>query len=85
MKINWKVRLKNPAFWLTLIPATVTFAYTVLALCGIVPSISEDVIINGAAAIITGLSTLGVLVDPTTAGLSDSELAMSYEAPKGAE
>lgn len=85
MKINWKVRLKNPVFWMTLIPAVVTFVYTLLALVDIVPSISEETVINGIFSVITGLSTLGVLVDPTTAGVSDSEQAMTYDKPKGGE
>lgn len=85
MKINMKVRIKNPVFWLTLIPAAVTFLYTVLALFDIVPFISEETLINGACAVITGLTTLGVLVDPTTQGLSDSAQAMTYDKPKGGD
>ena len=83
MKINWKVRLKNPVFWTTLIPAVVTFVYTLLGLFGAVPAMSEETLLNAAFAIITGLTTLGVLVDPTTAGVSDSEQAMTYDKPKG--
>lgn len=82
MKINWTVRLKNPVFWLTIIPAAITFIYTLLGAFGVVPSISQDVIINAITAIISALATLGVLVDPTTSGVSDSSQAMSYEEPK---
>lgn len=85
MKINWKVRIKNPVFWTTLIPAAVTFAYTLLSLAGIFPSISEEMMVKGLFCIITGLTTLGVLVDPTTAGVSDSAQAMTYDKPKGGE
>ncbi len=81
MKINWKVRLKNPTFWLTVVPATVTFAYCLLSAFDVVPGISEVTVINAVTAIITGLTALGVLVDPTTQGLGDSERAMKYESP----
>lgn len=82
MKINWKVRLKNPVFWLTVLPALAAFTYTVLGACDIVPAVSENDIINIITSIVTALTTLGVLVDPTTEGVSDSIQAMSYEKPK---
>lgn len=81
MKINWKVRLKNPTFWLTVVPATVTFVYCLLSAFDIVPGISEVTVINALTAIITGLTALGVLVDPTTKGVGDSERALCYECP----
>lgn len=81
MKINWKVRLKNPVFWLTVIPAVITFVYTVLGAVGVVPSLSEDVVVNIVTALISALTTVGVLVDPTTKGVGDSERAMGYDAP----
>lgn len=83
MKINWKVRLRNPVFWLTAIPAVAAMVYTVLGLFGVVPTVSEETIVNGLSVIVTGLASLGVLVDPTTKGTNDSEQAMTYEAPKG--
>ena len=83
MKINWKVRLKNPVFWLTVIPAAVTFIYTVLGAVGVVPAISEEMIVNIITALISALTTLGVLVDPTTKGVGDSERALGYDEPGG--
>lgn len=82
MKINWKVRLKNPVVWLTLIPTFVAFVYAVLMALGIVPSISESVVTDALTAIVTALAALGILNDPTTAGVNDSERAMEYEKPK---
>ena len=79
MKINFKVRLKNPVFWLTAIPAGIAFIYAVLGVFGIVPTISEDAIVNILTAIVSALTTLGVLVDPTTEGINDSDRAMTYE------
>ena len=81
MKINWKVRLKNPVFWLTVIPAVIALVYTVLGLLGVVPTISEDVLVNAVTAIISALTTVGVLIDPTTKGVSDSDRALTYEEP----
>lgn len=82
MKINWKVRLKNPLFWLTIIPATMTFVYTVLALFDVAPVVPQNTATEAGCAIVTALGALGVLVDPTTAGLNDSNLAMTYDEPK---
>ena len=82
MKINWKVRLKNPLFWLTIIPATMTFVYTVLALFDVAPVVPQNTATEAGCAIVTALGALGVLVDPTTAGVSDSKQAMTYEEPK---
>ena len=82
MKINLKVRLKNPVFWLTIIPALATFSYAILGAFGIVPTISEDTLVNSLCAMVTALTTLGVLVDPTTSGVKDSERAMNYTDPQ---
>lgn len=82
MKINWKVRIKNPVFWLTMIPAVATSVYTILSCFGVTPSISQDTLVNGLIAIVTALSTLGVLVDPTTKGVNDGSLGITYETPQ---
>ena len=80
--INWKVRIKNPVFWATIIPAAVSFVYCLLGAFGITPALTESMVLNIVSAVITALTTLGVLVDPTTAGVSDSQLAMTYSAPR---
>ena len=81
MKINLKVRFKNPVFWLTVIPAVITFVYTVLGAFDVVPAISQDVVVNIITALISALTTIGVLVDPTTKGIGDSERALGYDRP----
>ena len=81
MKINWKVRIKNPVFWLTVIPAFVTLVYTVLGAFEVVPALSEDMVVNIITALISALTTVGVLIDPTTKGVGDSTRAMGYDAP----
>lgn len=81
MKINWKVRFRNPVFWTSFISALAAFVYTVLALFDVAPAISEAEVIKVVSVIISALTTLGVLVDPTTHGVKDSNRAMTYETP----
>lgn len=83
MKINWKVRLKQPTFWIATIPVVISFVYAILALLGVVPSITEEIVQNAFIAIVAVLAQLGIVVDPTTKGLSDSDRAMNYDEPNG--
>ena len=78
MKINWKARFKNKAFVLTFITLIIAFVYQILSLFGVVPSISEESIVNLITISINFLATIGVLIDPTTDGVSDSDRAMTY-------
>lgn len=83
-KINWKVRAKNKTFWLSMIPLVLVFIHQVLALVGIdfdYTVISKDLVqIVETAFTILGL--LGIVTDPTTAGVSDSAQALTYDVPK---
>lgn len=81
MKLNLKVRVKNPAFWATFIPAVLTFMYTLLGLFDIVPSISKSEIMDVVKVTLAFLTNVGVLVDPTTVGFGDSSRAMTYTEP----
>ena len=81
MKINWKVRLKNPTFWITVIPALITVIYAVLALFDVIPNVAEETLVNGFMAVMSVLATLGIVVDPTTKGIKDSDRAMTYDKP----
>lgn len=78
MKINWKVRLQNKTFLLSLIGLVITLVYQVLGLFDIVPSISENEIVNIVGMVINLLGVLGVVVDPTTDGINDSTRALTY-------
>lgn len=87
MKINWKVRIKNKAFWVAIIPATLLLAQQVLQMFGITfdyTGISQQ-LIKIVGTVFCVLAILGVVNDPTTAGISDSEKAMTYEKPKEGE
>lgn len=82
MNINWKLRLQNKTTLLTLCVAIVTAVYCILAALGITPSVTQDQTMNLVYAIITILCALGIVVDPTTAGVSDSVQALMYEEPR---
>lgn len=79
MNINWKLRLQNKATLTTIILAIVAFVYQMAGLFGIVPSISQDTVINLVGLIINLLVGFGIVVDPTTSGVSDSALAMARD------
>lgn len=72
MKINLQRRLKNKAFWVSMAGLVVGFVYQVLGMLGIVPSVSQNTIIQTIGIVLNMLGMLGVLVDPTTPGVSDS-------------
>ena len=78
MKINIKVRLRNKAFVISMVALVVSFVNKVISLFDIVPSVSEVQILDAADFFINILAFLGVLVDPTTKGVSDSDRAMTY-------
>lgn len=73
MKIDWKSRLKNKAILAAIISAAVAFVYQILGLFDIVPPISESDITNVVGIVLNALVFLGIIVDPTTDGISDSE------------
>lgn len=82
--INWKVRIKNKAFWLAMIPAVLLLVQTVAALFGFTLNLGDigDKLLAVVNAVFALLSILGVVVDPTTAGMGDSALALTYICPK---
>ena len=84
MKINLLVRIKNKAFWLALIPALLLVVQAVAALFGyrwdfVVLNQQIAAVINAVFAV---LAILGVVTDPTTAGMTDSDRAMGYSKPE---
>ena len=82
--INWKVRIKSKAFWLALIPAALLLVQTVAAVFGFELDfgVLQGQLLDVVNAVFLVLTILGIVVDPTTAGWSDSSLAMTYEAPR---
>lgn len=82
--INWKVRVKNKAFWVALIPAALLLAQVVAAVFGVALDLGElgNKLLAVVNALFAVLAILGVVTDPTTAGLSDSKRALTYDKPK---
>lgn len=78
MKINLKARLKNKTFVISVAVLIVSFVYKVLSLFDFVPSISENEIAEVINMGVDILALMGVFVDPTTKGISDSDRAMTY-------
>ena len=83
MNVNWKVRFSNPNFWLTFFPAL----FLLIQVCAAPFGYEWDfVVLNRQVADIVNavfglLSLLGVVTDPTTAGVNDSARAMTYTEP----
>lgn len=82
--INWRVRLKNKTFWLALIPAVLLLIQVVAAVFGYNLELGAlgDKLLAVVNALFAVLAILGVVTDPTTAGVSDSVQAMTYERPR---
>ena len=81
--MNWKVRIKNKAFWLAVIPAIALVAQAIASVFGYTIDLTTMVgklqaVVNAVFAL---LVILGIVVDPTTEGIGDSQRAMSYEEP----
>lgn len=82
--INWKVRIKNKAFWLAFIPAALLLIQAVAAVFGFTLDLGDIgnkliAVVNAAFGV---LVVLGVVNDPTTAGIADSKQAQGYHYPK---
>lgn len=82
--INWTVRIKNKTFWLAVIPALLLLVQTVAAVFGYTPDLGDigNKLIAVVNAVFGVLVVLGVVNDPTTAGMSDSKQAQGYNFPK---
>lgn len=81
MKINWKVRFKNKVWLGSFLSLIVGFVYSMLALFDVFPEITENAIVRLIDQVLMFLGLIGVIVDPTTAGLEDSNRAMTYQEP----
>ena len=78
IKINWKARFRNKTFLVSLCALIISFIYEVLSLIEIVPTVSENDILQIVYIIINILGVMGVIIDPTTKGIGDSERALTY-------
>lgn len=76
MNINWKLRLQHKSFWVALIGLLVILSQQlgVKFLPDNVSDITNTILAIGVL--------VGVITDPTTAGLGDSNQALGYDKPK---
>lgn len=84
MKINWNVRIKNKVFWMSIIPALLILVQTVANVFGFVIDLGElsGKLLAVVEAVFVVLAILGIVADPTTKGVTDSEQALTYTEPK---
>ena len=92
MKINWTVRFKNPVFWRNII---ISIVAPILAYYGLnweqitTWAALGDLFIQAAGnpvvIVAVAVSIWNAINDPTTAGDSDSEQALTYTSPKKGE
>lgn len=81
MKINWKLRLQNKTTILAIVSAIVVFVFSILRALGIETDITQEQVMGGVTTVLTILASLGILIDPTTSGISDSDRALGYDEP----
>nr|DAS27397.1 MAG TPA: holin [Caudoviricetes sp.] len=77
MKINFKVRMKNKTFVITMLTTVIAFIYQILAMFEIVAPINKEQATQVIMLLVNILVGLGILVDPTTKGVSDSERVLN--------
>ncbi len=84
MTINWAVRVKNKAFWMSFIPAVLLLIQVVAATFGFTLDLGDlgNKLLAVVDAVFCVLAILGVVTDPTTEGISDSQRALTYMKPR---
>lgn len=84
MSINWRVRVKNKAFWVAIIPAALLLIQQVCAVFGVALDFGElqSQLVGIVGTVFTLLAIMGIVADPTTAGVGDSIQALGYDEPK---
>lgn len=82
--INWMVRIKNKNFWLAIIPAILLLVQVVGNVFGFTLDLGDlgNKLLEVVNALFAVLAILGIVTDPTTAGVGDSKQAMTYTTPK---
>ncbi|KGR78382.1 holin [Ureibacillus manganicus DSM 26584] len=82
MGINWKVRFKHKSFWISIIALLSVFLNQVASIFNVDLTIYNAQITELAETVLMIFVFLGVIVDPTTEGIKDSEQALSYLEPR---
>ena len=81
--INWKVRIRNKNFWLSIIPAVILLIQAVAEVFGYKLDFGQlsGRLLDVVNALFVVLAILGIVTDPTTVGVNDSVRAMGYDKP----
>lgn len=81
--INWKVRIRNKNFWVALIPAIIVLIQAVASVFGVTLDLGDigNKLLAVINAVFVVLSILGIVTDPTTPGIEDSDRAKEYVIP----
>lgn len=79
--MNLKLRLQNKTTLAALAAGVVGLVYLALETAGVVPCITQSEVTALIAAVLNLLVLLGVVVDPTTEGVRDSDRALQYDCP----
>lgn len=82
MKINWKVRLQHKQFWVSLIALLLVLANQIAGIFHVDITVYNNQVTAMTETVLSILALLGVIIDPTTSGLSDSTQAMRYDQPR---
>lgn len=85
MKINWKVRLHHKPFLVGTFSLLLLLIQQIAALFGFDTTIYNEQVTDIFNTVLALLVLFGVVSDPTTPGLNDSERAMRYERKDGAK
>lgn len=88
MNINWRVRIKNPAFWVSIAIAIVTpilayFGLTAqdMTSWGVIWDVVVQAVSNPYVILTVAVSVYNAIVDPTSTGVTDSLRALQYDSP----
>lgn len=82
MKINWKVRLYHKPFLVGAFSLLLLLIQQIAALFGFDTTIYNEQVTDIFNTVLALLVLFGVVSDPTTTGLNDSEQALKYDAPR---
>lgn len=81
MNINWKLRLKNRYTLTALISTTALFINQILSVFGVDYSEQIKQVVDSCLTLVTLLVALGIVIDPTTEGTSDSNFSLEKDEP----
>ena len=89
MKINWKIRFKNPIFIIQILLAIITpmlayfgLAWEEMTTWASIGTLLWDAVKNPVVVVAVLVSVWNAVNDPTTSGVGDSAQALTYTEPK---